>query len=131
MFGSLQAAGACWYLLGVQRAARCLEEQCRKTTGCGLKTLCCKEPIYYGTKIMLKDKTRLLWAHNREARSTCLASADKYDYGLYEWSVQLVTNDSRLEKILLPIFWALMTLRSLFSSYPMLSPLIFCFLVAS
>ncbi|KAG4968932.1 cyclic nucleotide-gated ion channel 4-like [Glycine soja] len=111
-FVASHAAGACWYLLGLQRAAKCLEEQCAKTTGCGLRTLCCKEPIYYGGINIVRDKTRLLWAQNREARSTCLDSADNYDYGVYEWSVQLVTNDSRLEKILFPIFWGLMTLST-------------------
>jgi cyclic nucleotide gated channel, plant len=108
-----QAAGSCWYLLGLQRAAKCLEEQCETTPGCGLRTLCCKEPIYYGNYNMLKklDRTRLVWSQNTEARSTCLASADNYEFGVYEWSVQLVTNNSRIEKILLPIFWGLMTLR--------------------
>ncbi|XP_061358805.1 cyclic nucleotide-gated ion channel 4-like [Gastrolobium bilobum] len=111
-FVASHAAGSCWYLLGIQRAAKCLEEQCGKTSGCGLKTLCCKEPIYYGTTSMVRDKTRLAWAENREARSTCLDSPDNYDYGVYKWTVQLVTNDSRLEKILLPIFWGLMTLST-------------------
>jgi len=90
-----------------------LKEQCAKTAGCDLRTLCCKQPIYYGGTSIVRDKTRLTWAQNRQARSTCLDSADNYDYGLYEWAVQLVTNDSRLEKILLPIFWGLMTLRYL------------------
>ncbi|CAL5200808.1 unnamed protein product [Lathyrus oleraceus] len=113
-FVASHAVGACWYLLGLQRASKCLEEQCGRTMGCGLRTLCCKEPIYYGSSSMLKklERTRLIWAQNREARSTCLASADNYDYGVYEWSVQLVTNNSRLEKILLPIFWGLMTLST-------------------
>ncbi|KAK7335375.1 hypothetical protein VNO80_27172 [Phaseolus coccineus] len=111
-FVASHAAGACWYLLGLQRAAKCLEEQCAKTAGCGLRTLCCKEPIYYGGTSIVRDKTRLSWAENREARSTCLDSADNYDYGAYSWSVQLVTNDSRLEKILFPIFWGLMTLST-------------------
>ncbi|KAK7324611.1 hypothetical protein VNO77_28317 [Canavalia gladiata] len=111
-FVASHAAGACWYLLGMQRAAKCLEEQCAKTSGCGMKTLCCKEPIYYGSTSMVREKTRLLWAENREARSTCLGGPDNYDYGVYKWSVQLVTNDSRLEKILFPIFWGLMTLST-------------------
>ncbi|KAK6645859.1 hypothetical protein PHAVU_L001962 [Phaseolus vulgaris] len=111
-FVASHAAGACWYLLGLQRAAKCLEEQCAKTAGCGLRTLCCKEPIYYGGTSIVRDKTRLSWAENREARSTCLDSADNYDYGAYAWSVQLVTNDNRLEKILFPIFWGLMTLST-------------------
>ncbi|KAL2331491.1 hypothetical protein Fmac_019072 [Flemingia macrophylla] len=111
-FVASHAAGACWYLLGLQRAAKCLEEQCAKTSGCGLRTLCCKEPIYYGGTNIVRDKTRLAWAKNREARSTCLDGPDNYDYGAYQWSVQLVTNDSRLEKILFPIFWGLMTLST-------------------
>jgi len=75
-----------------------------------LRTLSCKKPIYYGGSSIVRDKTRLAWAENREARSTCLDNADNYDYA---WSVQLITNDSRLEKILFPIFWGLMTLRYL------------------
>ncbi|KAK7272495.1 hypothetical protein RJT34_29121 [Clitoria ternatea] len=111
-FVASHAAGACWYLLGLQRAGKCLAEQCAKTAGCGLRTLCCKEPIYYGSTSIVRDKTRLIWAENREARSTCLDSPGNYDYGTYQWSVQLVTNDNRLEKILLPIFWGLMTLST-------------------
>nr|XP_029144634.1 uncharacterized protein LOC114924390 [Arachis hypogaea] len=60
---------------------------------------------------MVKEKPRLAWAANREARSTCLDGLDNYDYGAYQWTVQLVTNDSRLENILFPILWGLMTLR--------------------
>lgn len=109
-----QAAGACWYLLGVQRAAKCLKEQCEKTNGCGIKILSCHKPIYYGSSSLLdRDRARLLWAENMEARSTCLNGPDNYNYGAYKWTVQLVTNDNRLEKILFPIFWGLMTLRYL------------------
>lgn len=107
----VQAAGACWYLLGIQRAAKCLKEQCIETPGCGLGLLSCKEPIYYGTTRKVMEKARWAWADNKLARSMCLDSPDKYDYGAYKWTVQLVTNDSRLEKILFPIFWGLMTLR--------------------
>ncbi|KAK7244398.1 hypothetical protein RIF29_39219 [Crotalaria pallida] len=110
-FVASHATGACWYLLGIQRAAICLKEQCAKAAGCGLRTLSCKQPIYYRTTTMLRDKTRLMWAKNREARSTCF-NTDNYQYGLYEWSVQLFTNESRVEKILYPIFWGLMTLCS-------------------
>ncbi|XP_045801426.1 cyclic nucleotide-gated ion channel 4-like [Trifolium pratense] len=113
-FVASHAAGACWYLLGLQRGMKCLGEQCETTTGCGLRTMCCKEPIYYGSYSMMKklEKTRLIWAHNKDARFTCLDTADNYEYGVYEWSVQLLTNNSRLEKILLPIFWGLMTLST-------------------
>lgn len=106
-----QAAGACWYLLGIQRATKCLKEQCTAANTCGLRMLSCEEPIYYGTTSMVRDGARLAWAENKAARSRCLESSENYEYGAYKWTVQIVTNDSRLEKILFPIFWGLMTLR--------------------
>ncbi|XP_040986888.1 cyclic nucleotide-gated ion channel 4 isoform X2 [Juglans microcarpa x Juglans regia] len=111
-FVASHAAGACWYLLGIQRATQCLKEQCRATNSCGFRMLSCKEPIYYGTRSMVRDGARLLWAENKQARSTCLESSENYQYGAYKWTVQIVTNDSRLEKILFPIFWGLMTLST-------------------
>ncbi|KAA3467599.1 Cyclic nucleotide-gated ion channel 4-like protein [Gossypium australe] len=111
-FVASHAAGACWYLLGIQRSAKCLKEQCRGVENCDLRLLACKDPIYYGTRSMVRDRARLVWAENKQARSTCIDSPDNYDYGAYKWTVQLVTNDSRLEKILFPIFWGLMTLST-------------------
>lgn len=106
-----QAAGACWYLLGIQRAAKCLREQCGTANGCTPMILSCKEPIYYGASSMVTERSRLAWGENHSARSLCINIINDYDYGAYKWTVQLVTNDSRLEKILFPIFWGLMTLR--------------------
>ncbi|XVF04080.1 hypothetical protein REPUB_Repub05bG0050500 [Reevesia pubescens] len=112
-FVASHAAGACWYLLGIQRSAKCLREQCGGVEGCDLRLLVCKDrPIYYGTGNMVRNRARLVWAENKQARSTCIDSPDNYDYGAYKWTVQLVTNDSRLEKILFPIFWGLMTLST-------------------
>ncbi|KAI3427529.1 Cyclic nucleotide-binding domain-containing protein [Psidium guajava] len=111
-FVASHAAGACWYLLGIQRAAKCLKEQCRSTDGCFPRVLASKEPIYYGTTTMVQDRARLAWCENRQARSMCLDASNNYDYGAYKWTLQLVTNDSRLEKILFPIFWGLMTLST-------------------
>lgn len=113
----MQAVGACWYLLGIQRAAKCLKEQCMENKACGRTALSCVEPIYYGTKTIIEDRERLAWASNTHARATCLDSSDQFSYGAYKWTVPLVTNTSRLEKILLPIFWGLMTLRYISSSH--------------
>ncbi|XP_010268849.1 PREDICTED: cyclic nucleotide-gated ion channel 4-like [Nelumbo nucifera] len=110
-FVASHAAGACWYLLGIQRAAKCLKLQCGITEGCGPRTLACQDPIYYGTR-MVRDRERLAWGENVHVRSTCIDSADNFDYGAYKWTVPLVTNESRLEKILFPIFWGLMTLST-------------------
>ncbi|XP_019251719.1 PREDICTED: cyclic nucleotide-gated ion channel 4-like isoform X2 [Nicotiana attenuata] len=107
-----QAVGACWYLLGIQRAAKCLKEQCRVTNGCGLNMLACQEPIYYGTRNLVKEKSRLIWGETSNARFTCLNNGENFDYGAYKWTVQLFANENRFEKILLPIFWGLMTLST-------------------
>ncbi|KAL9270037.1 Cyclic nucleotide-gated ion channel 4-like protein [Drosera capensis] len=106
------AAGACWYLLGLQRTMKCLKEQCVQMDGCNPTFLASQEPIYYGTTSLIKDPSRLLWAGNRKARSTCLDSYNNYEYGAYKWVIYLVCNDSRFEKILMPIFWGLMTLST-------------------
>ncbi|KAK3040308.1 hypothetical protein RJ639_028223 [Escallonia herrerae] len=112
-FVASHAVGACWYLLGIQRTAKCLKEHCRDAKGCGLKTLACDQPIYYGTSSLARDtKQRLIWGENKGARTTCLHGDNDFDYGTYEWTLQLVTNESRLEKILFPIFWGLMTLST-------------------
>ncbi|BBH01854.1 cyclic nucleotide-gated cation channel 4 [Prunus dulcis] len=89
-FVAAHAAGACWYLLGIQRAEKCLKEQCREINGCSLRILSCKNPIYYGATNPLRDRARLAWADNKRAKSTCLENADHYDYGAYSWTVQLV-----------------------------------------
>ncbi|KAI8552680.1 hypothetical protein RHMOL_Rhmol06G0285300 [Rhododendron molle] len=111
-FVASHAVGACWYLLGIQRAAKCLEDHCRGTKGCGLRMLACEDPIYYGTTRLVRDRTRLLWGDNQQVRSACLENDDNFNFGAYKWTVQLVTNESRLEKILFPIFWGLMTLST-------------------
>lgn len=109
-FSLVQAVGACWYLLGAQRATKCLREQCAQAgSGCG--ALACAEPLYYGATAHGVGADRLAWAGNATARGTCLASGDNYQYGAYQWTVMLVANPSRVERILLPIFWGLMTLR--------------------
>ena len=81
------------------------------TKGCDIKMMACQHSIYYGNKDLISDRTRFIWGENRHARSSCLQNYDNFDYGVYKWTVQLVTNNNRLEKVLFPIFWGLMTLR--------------------
>ncbi|XP_022142736.1 cyclic nucleotide-gated ion channel 4, partial [Momordica charantia] len=111
-FVAAHGAGACWYLLGIQRAAKCLKEQCRGSSSCGARVLSCKQPIFYGATNMGRDRARFEWAENRQPKLMCLETAENFDYGAYKWTVQLVVNQSRLEKILFPIFWGLMTLST-------------------
>ncbi|KAJ0508214.1 putative cyclic nucleotide-binding domain, Ion transport domain, rmlC-like jelly roll [Helianthus annuus] len=111
-FVASHAVGACWYLLGTQRAAKCLKEKCMETNGCKSKMLTCEVFMNYGTNGLVRDHRRLSWGENRSVRSTCLEDDDSFGYGVYKWTVQLVTNENRLEKILFPIFWGLMTLST-------------------
>ncbi|KAL2944004.1 Cyclic nucleotide-gated ion channel 4, partial [Bienertia sinuspersici] len=113
-FVASHAAGACWYLLGIQRTTKCLIEQCNNMPhgGCNTRLLASQQPIYYGGTTMIKDHARLFWASNKEARSNCLESYDNYEYGAYKWVIYLVSNNDRFEKILMPIFWGLMTMST-------------------
>ncbi|KAG0496227.1 hypothetical protein HPP92_000918 [Vanilla planifolia] len=115
-FVAAHAVGACWYLLGIQRASKCLKEQCSlfaEAGGCGRQTLACVNPIYYGTTTSaIRSRDRVAWANNSNARAACLDSNNNFEYGSYKWTVSLIANTSRLEKILLPIFWGLMTLST-------------------
>nr|XP_043627541.1 cyclic nucleotide-gated ion channel 4 [Erigeron canadensis] len=111
-FVASHAVGACWYLLGTQRAAKCLREKCIADGHCFRRILTCQDPLDYGTSNFMSDPTRLWWSSNKEARSACLQNEDNFSYGAYKWTLQLITNDSRLEKILFPIFWGLMTLST-------------------
>ncbi|KAL8147437.1 hypothetical protein AgCh_004953 [Apium graveolens] len=60
----------------------------------------------------VKDNLRMSWGNNNDARSYCLQSSDnsQYDYGSFEWITLLVCNNSRVEKMLLPLFWGVMML---------------------
>ncbi|XP_057528434.1 cyclic nucleotide-gated ion channel 4 [Amaranthus tricolor] len=111
-FVASHAAGACWYLLGIERVTKCLKEQCNVMHGCSSRLLASQEPIYYGGKTFIKDHDRLMWASNRAARHNCLDSYNNYEYGAYKWVIYLVSNNNRFEKILMPIFWGLMTLST-------------------
>lgn len=111
-FVAAHAAGGCWYLLGIQRASKCLREQCAATPGCDPMTLACKQPVYYGTEKFVRDTESLIWGENKRVRLMCIDSDENFNYGAYKWTVPLVTNENRLEKILFPIFWGLMTLST-------------------
>ncbi|XP_071725871.1 cyclic nucleotide-gated ion channel 4-like [Rutidosis leptorrhynchoides] len=109
-FVASHAVGACWYLLGAQRTTKCLKEKCMETNGCTSRILTCEEFMYYGAKELVRGRSRLLWGDNKSARSTCIEDTDSY--GALKWTVQLVTNENRMEKMLLPLFWGLMNLST-------------------
>ncbi|WOH00035.1 hypothetical protein DCAR_0519391 [Daucus carota subsp. sativus] len=112
IFVASHVVGACYYLLGVQRSARCLMGKCMEIESCGLDALSCENPLFFGSKYKQTDNMRMLWGNNDDARSWCLQSShnDQYDYGQFMWITLLVGNDNRVEKMLLPLFWGVMML---------------------
>ncbi|KAL8147438.1 cyclic nucleotide-gated ion channel 4-like [Apium graveolens] len=112
IFVASHVVGACYYLLGIQRSARCLMEQCMKTESCRLNALSCDNPFFFGSTYKFIDNMRMSWGNNNDARSWCLRSSDnsQYDYGSFEWITLLVCNNNRMEKMLLPLFWGVMML---------------------
>ncbi|KNA18701.1 hypothetical protein SOVF_067680 [Spinacia oleracea] len=111
-FVASHAAGACWYLLGIQRVTECLKKQCSQMQGCSSRLLSSQQPIYYGGNFFIKGHDRHFWASNTPARTNCLKTYDNYEYGAYKWVIYLVSNNNRFEKILMPIFWGLMTMST-------------------
>lgn len=110
-FVAAHAAGACWYLLGIQRSAKCLQNQCEIIENCDFKILGCNKAIFYGSS-MVKDVSRTAWTMNGTVHSICVNNNGAFNYGAYKWVVPLVTNTNRIEKVLFPIFWGLMTLST-------------------
>ena len=110
-FVAAHAAGACWYLLGIQRSAKCLQNQCEIIESCDVKILGCNKAIFYGP-LMVKDVSRTAWTMNDTVHSFCVNNNGAFNNGDYKWVVPLVINTNRIEKVLFPIFWGLMTLRS-------------------
>ncbi|GLJ33050.1 hypothetical protein SUGI_0665180 [Cryptomeria japonica] len=110
-FVAANAAGACWYLLGIQRAAKCLQKQCEVNKGCDFNILGCVSPIFYSSSLV-RNPERLAWRVNNDVHAICIKGDGRFNYGAYKWVVPLVTNTNRIEKILFPIFWGLMTLST-------------------
>ncbi|GLJ35995.1 hypothetical protein SUGI_0721970 [Cryptomeria japonica] len=110
-FVAAHAAGGCWYLLGIQRTAKCLQKQCEVTNGCDYSILGCVSPIIYGSS-PVRNPERLVWEANATVHAICIKGNGKFNFGAYKWVVPLVINTNRIEKILFPIFWGLMTLST-------------------
>ncbi|KAJ7546947.1 hypothetical protein O6H91_08G062000 [Diphasiastrum complanatum] len=112
-FIAAHVAGACWYLLALQRVESCLHIQCTATMGCNTKNLGCPEPLLYGSQFADKVAKISSLGEGSQISSVCLqAGSSNFSYGIYAWAVPLVTTRNWLERILYPIFWGLMTLSS-------------------
>jgi hypothetical protein len=69
----------------------------------------CPVPIAF-SKQPLDDINQVAWAENSNVTS-CLAGSGPFNFGIYGLSVPLVTDVIPVNKILLPLFWGVMTMR--------------------
>ncbi|KAJ7565718.1 hypothetical protein O6H91_02G072400 [Diphasiastrum complanatum] len=112
-FIAAHVAGACWYLLALQRVESCLHKHCEGTLGCDTKSLGCPAPLLYGSQFADNVARLSSLAEGSGLTSVCLqAGRGNFGYGIFAWAVPLVTTRNWLERILYPMFWGLMTLSS-------------------
>ncbi|XP_024537641.1 cyclic nucleotide-gated ion channel 2 isoform X1 [Selaginella moellendorffii] len=111
-FVAAHAAGACWYLLALQRISSCLYDQCKMKAGCNARDLGSSHAILYGPRF--SDPSPLTSAKlYADVAPTCLENkGDVFKYGIFITALPLTTSRNFLNRILYPIFWGLMTLSS-------------------
>jgi cyclic nucleotide gated channel len=69
----------------------------------------CPVPIAFSKQPL--DDLRVAWAQNPNVTG-CLQGGDDFGFGIYSLSVPLVTDVIPVNKILLPLFWGVMTMSS-------------------
>lgn len=109
-FIAAHVAGACWYLLAIQRVSTCLIEQCESESGCDLKLLGCYQPTLF-RGLGLVDQSGFALNNNQTLLSICFNSQNN-NYGIFSWAIPLVTGGSLSPRFFYPIFWGVMTLSS-------------------
>ncbi|KAK6129199.1 hypothetical protein DH2020_037029 [Rehmannia glutinosa] len=106
-------AGGCWYVLAIQRVASCLKQQCGKSGSCNL-SLSCSDEVCSGSILGNPCETNSTIV---VGEPLCLDVDGPFRYGIYKWALPVVSSNSVAVKILYPIFWGLMTLRSSSSEF--------------
>jgi cyclic nucleotide gated channel len=109
-FCAAHVAGSVWYLLTVQRVESCIHLQCASMPNCNSSYMGCPVPIAF-SKQPLDDINQIAWAENSNITS-CLTGSGPFNFGIYGLSVPLVTDVIPVNKILLPLFWGVMTMSS-------------------
>ncbi|XP_024526116.1 cyclic nucleotide-gated ion channel 2 isoform X1 [Selaginella moellendorffii] len=110
-FIASHVAGACWYLLGLQRIETCMHVQLEKK-GFRSSWLGCHKPISFG-HAPVKGSTTSPLSINSAAFISCISNyTNTFSYGIYQPTIPLALTRNWLERISYPIFWGLMTLSS-------------------
>ncbi|KAG1341983.1 hypothetical protein COCNU_05G002120 [Cocos nucifera] len=113
-FIASHAAGACWYVLAIQRVASCLRQQCQKNNNCDLMSMACSKeacnPLSLPAGIEeLSCIDNLTFVGNQNLHA-CLNVDGPFQYGIYDAALPVISSNSLVVKILYPTFWGLVTL---------------------
>lgn len=107
----LQVAGCIWYLLTVQRVESCIYEQCESMANCSFVNMGCPISVSYGPQPPVAWPQGPSIIHSTCSISTAVRSNANYSFGIYSLGVPLVTDTNPVNKIALPLFWGIMTMR--------------------
>jgi cyclic nucleotide gated channel len=108
---AMQVAGCIWYLLTVQRVESCIYEQCEFMANCSYGNMGCPISVSYGSQPPVAWAQRPSIIHSTCSISTAVRSNANYSFGIYSLGVPLVTDTNPVNKITLPLFWGIMTMR--------------------
>ncbi|XP_043695912.1 probable cyclic nucleotide-gated ion channel 20, chloroplastic [Telopea speciosissima] len=105
--------GSCWYLLGLQRVNKCLQDACNDS-----QQKSCSEFIDCGhgekiTNFMSKPEW-LSWVNNQNA-TACFdtSSSGSFSYGIYNQAVSLTTQPSIITRYVYSLFWGFLQISTL------------------
>jgi len=81
---------------------------------CNPTYLGCPQTVAFSTQ-PLTNPNRLAWAQDPAIANNCFSAGPmpggNFSFGIYSLAVPLVTNNIPVNKILLPLFWGVMTMR--------------------
>lgn len=116
-FIASHVAGGCWYILAIQRVVSCLRQQCEGKTICHNLSLACSQEVCYQFMMPANTFGNPCGGGNSSTSAAvrkplCLDINGPFNYGIYQWALPVISNNSLTVKILYPIFWGLMTLST-------------------
>ncbi|CAA6659350.1 unnamed protein product [Spirodela intermedia] len=100
--------GSCWYLFGLQRVNRCLQDAClaSKITNCKVFLDCGRGPKYHN---FTGNPDWEIWNKDAEA-SSCLSKSNTYSYGIYQQASIITKRDSFIVRYIYSLFWGFQVL---------------------
>ncbi|CAI5463031.1 unnamed protein product [Closterium sp. Yama58-4] len=108
--------GGLWYVQTVQSAIQCLIGECNDSKpACTHDWLTCPEQFAWGDMPPPQNNKQAAWGGSTNVTDNCFppfGTSGSYNYGIYDFAVQLLKEQSPHEKIMYGIFFGIMTLAT-------------------